>query len=586
MNTNKSISVLTIDDDADLRKGIVSYLEDKGFTVYQASDGADGIEMFRIHNPDLVLTDLMMPGVDGLSVVSAIMNTSPDTPVVVISGNGSVAHAIEAVRKGAWEYITKPIYDFAVIDRVIDQVFDRVDTIKSERAFQENLQKTVQTQIQQLDEIRSIDALTKLPKRGQLCDMFSKFITQADFSGNLSVTLLEIENFNIVNETYGHGVGDQFILNIVDRLRPLITTSTAIAHISTNEFAILIADCADVSQHVRSLSGLLEKPANVMDQDIYVGYNIGIAMFPHDGESIDTLLHHAEIARAYAKSSGRNCYSYYSRELREQLHGRVALESGLRKGLERNEFKIYYQPKVDAATRRIVGMEALLRWQPAGSDILVSPDIFIPILEESGLIVDVGAWVLETACRQHLEWLRQGMGTVRLSVNISAIQFHSGDLPSLVARVLQETGLAPNMLCLELTESIVAKNIVSVIDMLAELACLGVTLSIDDFGTGYSSLSYLKDMPINELKIDRSFVMNLPENSASVAIVESVLNMSKVMRITVVAEGVETSEQADFLVARGCHELQGYLFSRPLPQEEVLCWSRGREHIDFKPAVA
>ena len=317
-----------------------------------------------------------------------------------------------------------------------------------------------------------------------------------------------------------------------------------------------------------------------MEQDVHINYNIGISSFPQDGESIDTLLQHAEIARAHAKLTEKNGFCYYSRELWEHVQDRIALESGLRKGLERNEFRIHYQPKVDAATQRMVGMEALLRWQPTGSNKLVPPVIFIPILEESGLIVDVGEWILETACQQYMEWRKQGMGAVRLSVNISAIQFHSGKLPELVAKVLQDTGMPADMLCLELTESIVVKDIKKIIEMLTELSDLGVKLSIDDFGTGYSSLSYLKDMPINELKIDRSFVMNLPSNGASVAIVESVLAMSKGMRMTVVAEGVETQEQASFLASRGCHELQGYLFSKPLPVEELFGWCRGNEYCE------
>jgi diguanylate cyclase (GGDEF)-like protein len=577
MNTNNSISVLTIDDDPDLRKGIVSYLEDKGFMVYQASGGAEGIEMSKKYNPDLVFTDLMMPEVDGIAVVSAIAKDSPDTPVVVISGNGSVAHAIETIRKGAWDYVTKPIHDFSVLDRVTDQVLDRVKAIKSERAYHESLKNAVLSQDRQLTEISSIDTLTKLPLRNQLFEMFGKFIRQAEFSGNLSVMLLEIDNFKVVNETFGHECGDQFIISIADRLCPLITDRTVIARISNNQFAVLTANSKNENKQIRSLSAAFEKPVILMGQDVYISFNIGIALFPQDGESIDTLLHHAEIACAHTKLSGKNSHCYYSRELLEQVQDRIALESGLRKGLERNEFRIYYQPKVDAETRRMVGMEALLRWQPTGSNKLVSPVIFVPILEESGLIVDVGAWVLETACRQYMEWRRQGMGAVRLSVNISAIQFHSGQLAELVARVLHDTGMAPDMLCLELTESIVAKDIKSVVATLRKLANLGVKLSIDDFGTGYSSLSYLKDMPINELKIDRSFVMNLPGDTASVAIVESVLNMSKGMSMAVVAEGVETLEQAEFLIARGCNELQGFLYSKPLPQEEVLSWYRERE---------
>jgi|GEM_PF-539784 len=575
-----NLSVLTIDDDADMRKSIVSYLEDSGFLVHQAEGGQEGIELFDRHNPDIVFTDLMMPEVDGLAVVRAIAKKSPDTPVVVISGNGSVEYAIETLRNGAWDYITKPILDFSVLDRVTDQLLDRVNAIKSERAYQESLQKAVLSQDRKLTEISTIDPLTKLPLRNHLWELFGSFIMNSSFSGDLYVILLEIDNVTMVNENFGHENGDHLIMDIADRLRPIMSESTKIARIGTNQFAVMSANCNDVNQHIKLLKALFDNPAIIMEHDVYISFNMGIAAFPQDGESMDTLLQHADIARSQAKISGKNYHCFYSRELWEQVQDRITMESGLRKALELDEFKIFYQPKVDASSLRMVGMEALLRWQPKDSGKIVSPVIFIPILEESGMIVDVGAWVLETACRQYMEWRQHGMGGIRLSVNISAIQFHSGKLAELVSRVLEKTGMEADKLCLELTESIVVKDMKGVIETLTELTDLGIKLSIDDFGTGYSSLSYLKDMPIHELKIDRSFVMNLPGDSVSTTIVDSVLGMSHGIGMTVVAEGVETREQADFLAARGCHELQGYLFSKPLPAEELFGWYHGKEYCE------
>jgi diguanylate cyclase (GGDEF)-like protein len=405
-------------------------------------------------------------------------------------------------------------------------------------------------------------------------------IINREFTGDLFVMLVELDNLKSIIETFGHECGDLMIVDLSERLKRLSQPDVVVGRIGTDEFIVMVANSSEVTRYIAALGNLFEEPFSIMEKDVFAGFNIGIATFPQDGETIDSLLQHADIARANAKLSGKNRHCFYSRELWDHVQDRVALESALRKGLERNEFMLHYQPKVDARTRRMIGMEALIRWKPGGSDRLVSPVVFIPVLEDSGLITEVGAWVLETACRQHVEWRKQSMGEVRLSVNISAIQFNSGKLPELVKDVLERTSMAPQQLCLELTESIVVKDINDTIATLKQLAALGIKLSIDDFGTGYSSLSYLKDMPIDELKIDRSFVMNLPGDSASVAIVESVLAMSKGMNLTVVAEGVETIEQADFLASRGCHELQGYLFSKPLAKEDLFVWCRGTDYCD------
>ena len=587
MAVHQNLSVLTIDDDEDMRRSIVSYFEDMGFNVHQASGGCEGIKMFEQHHPDLVFTDLMMPGVDGLAVVHEITKLSPETPVVVISGNGSVEYAIKTVRNGAWDYITKPIHDFSIIDRITEQVLDRAYALKSEKAYKESLQRAVLSQDHQISQIGWADPLTKLPVRNQVRELFGQMMINQDFSGHLFVMLFELSNLKSVTETFGHECGDQLIKDLSLRLNSLVHSNVVAGRLGTDEFVVMVANAEEVSTHIAAVRSLFDAPYSVMEKDIYVNYNMGIATFPQDGETIDSLLQHADIAKANAKIAGLNHHCYYSRELWEHIQNRIELESALRKGLEQNEFLIHYQPKVDAQTKCMVGMEALIRWKPTGSDRLVSPVVFIPVLEETGLITEVGAWVLETACRQQVEWRQQGMQATRLSVNISAVQFNSGNLPEFVKGVLERTGIEPELLCLELTESIVVKDIEGTIEMLKSLSALGVKLSIDDFGTGYSSLSYLKDMPIDEMKIDRAFVMNLPGDPASVAIVESVLAMSKGMNLTVVAEGVETAEQAEFLASRGCHELQGYLFSKPLAKEELFDWNCHREcHTEHRAIEA
>jgi len=439
----KNLTVLIIDDDSDMRKSIVSYLEDLGFTVHQACGGCQGIRMFESINPDLVFTDLMMPGTDGLAVVTEIKKISPDTPVVVISGNGSVEYAIEAVRKGAWDYITKPILDFSVIDQIANKVLARADALKSERAYQESLQNEILSQKHQLSEINSLDPLTKLPLRNQMREKFRQILINDNFTGNLFVMLVELDNFKNVNKTFGHEYGDQLIADLAERIKTLVQENISVGRLGTDEFVVMVANTPAVMKFIAAVKAIFDEPFIVMGQEFYAKFNIGISSFPQDGESVDTLLQHADIARANARVMGNNHYCFYSQELWDQVRESMSLESGLRKGLARNEFQIYYQPKMDAQSHRMVGMEALLRWQPHGSNNMVSPVIFIPVLEESGLINEIGKWVLETACKQYVDWRTRGMGPVRLSVNISAIQFHSGSLPEIVKDVLTDTGMEP-----------------------------------------------------------------------------------------------------------------------------------------------
>ena len=557
-----------IDDDPSVRRSISIYLEDQGFDVFQAEGGRQGIEMFDTVKPDLVFTDLMMPDVDGLAVVKELTIKSPGTPVVVISGNGSVEYAIETVRNGAWDYVTKPIHDFSVIDIITDRVLDRAKTKREEREHHLSLHEVVD---------QALDPLTKLPGRKHLSDRFGELVVGEDFTGNLFLVLVELGNFKTVVETFGHEYGDRMVEELAERFKLLIMQNVVICRIASNEFAMMVSNSPEVSRHVSYICSLLGNPFTVLNNEVYASYNIGIASFPHDGESVDSLLQHADVAQGHAKTLGRNQHCYYSSELMKQVQSRIDLEYGLRKALERNEFSLNYQPKIDSRTRQTVGMEALLRWHPAGMSHPPAPTFFVPVLEETGLITQVGAWVLETACEQYVDWRKQGMGPIRMSVNISAIQLHEGGLTDLVQGVLGRTGMEPGCLCLELTESIIVRDVDATIATLLSLTVLGIKLSIDDFGTGYSSLSYLSKMPINELKIDRSFVMNLPDDPASIAIVESVLGISKGMNMTVVAEGVENEEQADFLAERGCNELQGYLFSKPLTENDFYELYRGKE---------
>jgi len=570
-------SVLIIDDDAALRRSIVAYLQDSGYQVHQADGGREGLRLFAELKPDLVLTDLMMPELDGLGVVNAIRQTAPDTPVVVISGNGSVSYAIETVRQGAWDYITKPIHDFSSLEQVLAKVSEQVAEITAQRNRQAELERSVADHALKLQQLRSSDPLTGLPMRQQLRELFDAFVRQGDRHQDLFVILLDLDNLKSINKTFGHEYGDLLLVEAAQRLRLHESATVTVGRLGADQFVILLTSCNEVHACIKALRQVLTPPFSLAAEEVFITACLGIAAFPHDGESLDSLLQHANMALSQAKLLGSDKYAFYSSDLSDRLRERMSRETSLHRALERNEFFLNYQPKVIAGSWRICGVEALLRWQPLHQQTVVQPSDFIPILEETGMIVEVGRWVLETACRQLMAWQQPDGTPLQLSVNISAVQFHAGDLPEIVESVIAATGIEPERLCLELTESIVMQDSALALATLQRLRQLGVMLSIDDFGTGYASLNYLQRMQLNELKIDRSFVKHLPNDKNALAIINSVLSLADNLALSVVAEGVETSEQAALLASLGCHQLQGFYFSRPLPPHGI------QELLDHTP---
>jgi len=570
-------SVLIIDDDAALRRSIVAYLQDSGYQVHEADGGHEGLRLFAKLKPDLVLTDLMMPELDGLGVVTAIRQTAPETPVVIISGNGSVSYAIDTVRQGAWDYITKPIHDFASLEQVIDKVNERIAENNAQRTRQTELERSVTDSALKLQQLRSCDPLTGLPMRQQLRELFDAFVRQGDLPHALFVILLDLDNLKSINKTFGHEYGDLLLVDTAHRLRQHESATVTVGRLGADQFVILLTGCSEVYGCIQQLRQVLARPFKLLDEEVFITACLGIAAFPHDGESLDSLLQHANAALSQAKLLGSDKYAFYSSGLSERLRERMSRESSLHRALERNEFFLEYQPKVTAGSWRICGVEALLRWKPHLQQTVIQPDEFIPILEETGMIIEVGRWVLETACRQLMSWHNPHDIPLQLSVNISAVQFHAGDLPEIVESVLVATGIEPERLCLELTESVVIQDSELAIKTLQRLRQLGVMLSIDDFGTGFASLNYLQRMQLHELKIDRSFVKHLPNDKNAMAIISSVLSLAEGLALTVVAEGVETSEQASFLADLGCHQMQGFYFSRPLPPHGI------QELLDHTP---
>ncbi|MDR3581358.1 MAG: EAL domain-containing protein [Oryzomonas sp.] len=563
-------TILTIEDDRDVRRGIAAFLEYAGFKVLEADNGRKGIEVFEREHPDLVLTDLKMPVMDGFSVISAIAQMSPGVPVVAISGTGVVTDAVEAIRRGAWDFITKPISDLNELVTIARKVLEQAEERREHQDYLSNLEGMVTTQSRQLSDLTSVDALTGLPTKSRLEEFFQQGLLSHDLPANPLLLLIELDNFNSVNHSHGNDYSDLILLETGKRLKSALRACGEVCRVNEARFAMLVFGYDKPSQLAAEIKTCFKEPFQILGQEFFISVSIGISVFPQDGESFGKLIRNADIALSEARILGRNRHVYYSIGLSDKIQERIKLETRLQHALERNEYLLNYQPKFDSKTHQVMGMEVLLRWQPAGTDRPESPAVFVPVLEEGGLIVPVGEWVLRTACSQYVQWRSHGMPPLRLSVNISVHQFHSGILVDTVRAVLQDTGMDPSCLCLEITESIVMKDIQQTIETLHAFVEMGIKLSLDDFGTGYSSLSYLRKMPLHEIKIDRSFVMNLPDDCSAVAITESIIAMAHSLNLTIVAEGVETEEQLDFFAARRCQEIQGFYFSKPLNGEDFL----------------
>jgi len=431
----------------------------------------------------------------------------------------------------------------------------------------------------ELQRLAHHDPLTSLPNRNLMKDRLDQAVAHVSRVGrHVAVMFIDLDRFKNINDSLGHSAGDEVIVEVARRLARSVRDGDTVARLGGDEFVIVLSDVAregDVALFAQKILDSLFVPIVIQGEELSLGGSIGISLYPKDGKDGVTLLKNADAAMYRAKALGRNNYQFYAQEMNAKAFERLKVEGGLRHALERNEFVLHYQPQMDLASGRMVGVEALLRWQPPGTTA-ISPADFIPIAEESGLIVPIGEWVLRTACAQHVAWKETGFPEVRMAVNLSARQFRQKGLEQMIARVLQETGCKATCLELEITESVIMDDPESATETLKKLSDMGVQLSIDDFGTGYSSLSYLKRFPIHLLKIDRSFVSDITTDPDDAAIVKGIIALAQSMKLKIIAEGVETTEQLEFLRKQQCDYMQGYYFSKPrLPaqlQEFMAKW--------------
>ena len=415
------------------------------------------------------------------------------------------------------------------------------------------------------------DEMTGLANRTLFNELLSNAIARdRRYGRRFAVLFIDLDRFKIINDSLGHEGGDQLLKEMASRLKANVRESDVLARFGGDEFALLAQEVPDrqtAALIARNLLLLALRPVRISGQQCRVTASIGIAMYPDDAQDVTTLLRNADMAMYRAKEAGKNGFQFYSPVIGAVSEKRLQFETGLREAVGRDEISLHYQAKVEISTGEIRGVEALMRWShPEFGE--VSPTQFIPIAEESGLIVPLGLWALRAACVQSVAWIRSGLPQLSMAVNLSPRQFLDPNLVDSVRQVLEETGMPPHLLELEITESVMLHDIETAIRKLMAIRNLGVRLAVDDFGTGYSSLSQLKRFPIDALKIDRSFIRGIPTDKDDMAITEAILALGKTLGVTIVAEGVETSEQQAFLLRHACHEMQGFHFSRPIPPEQ------------------
>lgn len=694
-----NLVLLTIDDEESVRSSVAAFFEDCGFTVLQACDGQEGIDKITSLHPDVIITDLRMPNVDGMEVIDAVKRLDDNLPIIVLSGTGVLSDAIDALRHGAWDYLTKPVVDLIELELVVARCVERARLVQENRDYHENLELQVRQRTAELRKLStaveqsansvvitdingiieyvnpkftavsgysSEEAIGRTPSflksdkqtksyytemwktitagkewQGEFCNktkqgrlywelcsiapikdesgIITNFVAikedissrkqqeeqlyyQANFdvltglpnrhyfqkylelqlelinheNQYLILMVLDVDNLKFVNDTFGHEFGDILITGIARRLEVVCGHNCVISRFVGDEFTMippLSTDIDEARQRAEQIRGAMNDVFVVKGTEIIATASIGVVVYPEDGESVESLLKNGESAMYQAKKDGKNSICFYTRELNSQLEKRFALEAKLHKAIDLGEFTLNYQPQINQAKGSIIGVEALLRWTPSG-EAPVSPCLFVPILEESGMIVAVGEWVLWQVCSQAVSWQKLGLPELRMSVNISALQFMRSDLDVTVKRVLEVTGLDPRCLCLELTESMVMVDSARTLEKMTALADIGVILSLDDFGTGYSSLEYLGRLPINELKIDISFVHRMLTTRNDAAVVNTIIAMGQGLDMQLVAEGVETEEQLHYLAERECGIIQGYYFSPPLKSDEFVSFCR------------
>ncbi|KAM3101990.1 putative bifunctional diguanylate cyclase/phosphodiesterase [Phormidesmis sp. 146-12] len=561
-------TILVIEDEDIILDNLLEILELEGFQSIGAEHGAAGIAKAKAYRPDIILCDIRMPELDGYGVLEGLRQ-DPDTatiPVIFLSAKGDRSDVRRGMNLGADDYLTKPC-----------AIADLLEAIQSRLKKKAVLLQTYsQSSHSFLQSIAHTDSLTNLPSRFLLHQHLQRAMEQSNQEQSnqeqsIAVLCVNVNRFRTINATYGHGIGDELLQTIGQRLQKTVQSASLIARMGADEFGVVLTSVLD-QQAVADVAQLILTAVtslySLKGHEIRVQVSIGVALHSRHAKSSEELVLRAETARRWCQKQGQSSYMFYNLTMDAVEAERRLIESDLGKALEQSEFQLYYQPQVNLMTGQIVGVESLIRWcHPQRG--MIPPNAFIPVAEEMGLIIPIGEWVLRTACLQAQQWQQMSLQPLQVSVNLSMRQFQQADLAQRVAQILQETGLAPELLVLELTETCLMKDVNSTIKTLRSLKKIGVEISIDDFGTGYSSLNYLNHLPIDTLKMDQTFVREATVNRGAAAISTAIMAMAQSLKLEVIAEGVETHKQLLFLREIGCQAMQGFLYSPPLPADEL-----------------
>ena len=548
--------VLIVDDDQSTRMTVASVLEREGYQVELGANGRDAVRLFEVLRPNVIIMDAMMPIKDGFEACREIkaMPGGADVPVLITTALESEKSVDLAYESGAADFVPKPI-NLSVLRQRVKRLLDK------------------QFADQHVHKLAYKDALTGLPNRTAFVEQFQQELEHAKRnSSKVAVFFIDLDRFKDINDSMGHEAGDILLKALSGRLKNCIRSGDMLARIGGDEFVVVLSDMVDGAtpdQVAKSMLAALKEPFSLAGNEVFAGVSIGLAMYPDDGLSKDTLLKNADTAMYRAKAAGRNTYRAYTQEMSEVLEQRMRVETELRKVLTDNELSLYFQPKQDTSTGEVIGSEALVRWEHRLRG-MVSPAEFIPVAEEMGLIKEIGLWVLDTACATAKKWQLEYDYYGTVAVNVSAVQMAEENFVTLVGACLAKYELDPKYIELEVTETMVLENIDAMLEKLNEIAAMGVSISIDDFGTGYSSFSYIKQLPASTLKLDMEFIKDIPENEADMAVVDGMIVLAHNLGMKVVAEGVEVQEQYDFLAEHNCDLVQGYLINKPLSEEAFI----------------
>ncbi|HEY9808875.1 MAG TPA: EAL domain-containing protein [Halomicronema sp.] len=567
--------ILVIEDELSIRENILELLDMRNFEVIGAENGSVGLKMAMEQSPDLIICDVTMPEMDGHSVLKALRENpaTVNIPFIFLTARADRLDMRTGMELGADDYLIKPCLPAELLKAI------KIRLEKQERQQQYYLKSIKQSNT--INEPVDYDPLTQLPTRVSLENLFQEFIQKvyktdslASLSRNttqkIPIFCLGLERFNRINDSLGYELGDFLLKSVALRLSESVGDFGIVGRLNGDQFALILSpveNTKSTAQKAEIIQKNLSLPFQVQNTEVFITASIGISFYPDNAKDIDKLLQLAKKGMNYAKAQGGNRWEFYSPILENETEDWLALETDLRYAIERQELRLHYQPQVSLQTGQIVGSEALLRWYHPQRG-LISPAKFIPLAEQSGIIEVIGEWVLETACRQLKQWHEKGFSFLGVGVNLSGRQFTQPNLCERIAEILQKTGIHPNYLDLELTESSLIQNAELATRRLQAIKSMGIKISIDDFGTGYSSLSYLQKFPFDILKIDQCFINNINGNPKNTAITTALISMAHQMNLKIIAEGVETPGQLDFLCRHNCDEMQGYLFSKPVIASE------------------